>query len=231
MNEQLRRSCAHVFVDQIEIPVLDESDRHHLKTVLRLRTGETVTACDGRGSWRVCAWNGDGLDVSGDVHLDRRPPQALTVVISPVKGDRTDMVVEKLVEIGVDRIEVLAPVARSVVRWDDRKTAHNIDRYRRLARAAAMQSRRTYLADIVGPVSFDTVVAGGAAVAEPGGSAAPEDVSTLVVGPEGGFTPDEVARAAVTVDLGGTVLRAETAAIVGAARMVAHRTRSMRHTG
>ena len=67
------------------------------------------------------------------------------------------------------------------------------------------------------------------AISEPGGEARPEDVRVLLVGPEGGFDPAEIAAAraagARTVDLGPGILRAETAALVGAARMVAHTTR------
>ena len=50
MNEQLRRSAAHVFVDDVHAPVLAGDDSHHLARVLRLRDGETVTVSDGRGS-------------------------------------------------------------------------------------------------------------------------------------------------------------------------------------
>ena len=62
----------------------------------------------------------------------------------------------------------------------------------------------------------------GVAFAEPGGTASPDAVTTLVIGPEGGFASAEVASAPSLFDLGPSILRAETAAIVGAARMVAH---------
>jgi 16S rRNA (uracil1498-N3)-methyltransferase len=233
--DALRRSAAHIFVDDIDTPVPATEDDHHLRNVLRLRAGEPVTCSDGRGSWRECTWTGHGLLATGDVHAEAKPELPLTVAVSPLKGDRTDLVVEKLVEIGIDRIVMLAPVTRSVVRWIDDKVERVMERYARIARSAAMQSRRVFLPIIEGPIEMAMWAGAGAGagvgVAEPGGRATPESVHTLIVGPEGGFTAEEIAHVPVLVDLGNTVLRAETAAIVGATRMVAHRARSLGHTG
>ena len=223
MNDDLRRSAAHVFVTDIVDPVLDDDDAHHLTRVLRLRAGQKVSVSDGRGAWRICEWR-DGLLVSvGDVSVMNAPTDVLTVALSPVKGDRTDWAIEKLVEVGIDRIVVLAPVERSVVRWDDTKSLANIERFRRISRAAAAQCRRVFLPMVEGPVPLSDVVAGtNVAIAEPGGSPVLDGVTTIVVGPEGGFTEGEVALAGATVDLGPTVLRADTAAVVAATLMVAH---------
>ena len=223
MNDDLRRSAAHVFVTDIGDPVLDDDDAHHLTRVLRLRAGQKVSVSDGRGAWRICEWR-DGLLVSvGDVSVMNAPTDVLTVALSPVKGDRTDWAIEKLVEVGIDRIVVLAPVERSVVRWDDTKSLANIERFRRITRAAAAQCRRVFLPTVEGPVPLSDVVAGtNVAIAEPGGSPVLDGVTTIVVGPEGGFTEGEVALAGATVDLGPTVLRADTAAVVAATLMVAH---------
>lgn len=231
MNDALRRSAAHVFVARIEMPELETEDRHHLSRVLRLRDGEAVSCSDGCGGWRECVWNHGGLSCSGEVHRTDQPAPLLTVAISPLKGDRTEMVVGKLVEIGIDRIVVVASTARGVVRWSPDKAARALERLSRVARAAAMQSRRVHLPEVVGPVQLGGIVSGGIGFAEPGGDATPEDVTTLVIGPEGGFSDEELEIAPLRVGLGDAVLRAETAAIVGAARMVAHRTASMRHTG
>jgi 16S rRNA (uracil1498-N3)-methyltransferase len=223
VNDDLRRSAAHVFVADIQNPVANDDDMHHLSRVLRLRAGQKVSVSDGRGAWRICEWR-DGLLVSvGDVSVMNAPTDVLTVALSPVKGDRTDWAIEKLVEVGIDRIVVLAPVERSVVRWDDAKSLANIDRFRRISRAAAAQCRRVFLPVIEGPVPLSDVVAGtNVAIAEPGGSSVLDGVTTIVVGPEGGFTEGEVALAGATVDLGPTVLRADTAAVVAATLMVAH---------
>ena len=223
MNDDLRRSAAHVFVVDVENPVLDDEDAHHLSRVLRLRAGQKVSVSDGRGAWRVCEWRGEQLVPVGDINVEQQAAVALTVALCPVKGDRTDWAVEKLVEVGIDRIIVLAPVERSVVRWDPTKAAANIERYRRIARAAASQSRRVFLPDVEGPLNLSDVLSGDkVAVAEPGGNGDLAAVTTVVVGPEGGFTPEEVAAARAVVDLGPTVLRADTAAVVAGTLMVAH---------
>jgi 16S rRNA (uracil1498-N3)-methyltransferase len=222
MIDILRNSSAHVFVESVHAPVLLDDDAHHLSRVLRLRDGESVTCSDGKGSWVACTWNSGDVEVAGDIVVTDAPSPPLTVAIAPVKGDRTDLVIEKVVEIGIDHIIILSPVERSVVRWASNKVPQVMDRYTRIARAAAMQSRRVFLPTVSGPVSLSNVTGQGVAFAEPGGSAAGDMVTTLVIGPEGGFSPAEVGIAPALADLGPSILRAETAAIVGAARMVAH---------
>ena len=222
MIDALRHSSAHVFVDDVAAPILSDDDTHHLAKVLRLRNGETVTCSDGRGSWRECSWNDGVLVPVSDATTTTAPQPALTVVVAPVKGDKTDLVIEKLVEIGVDHIVVLAPVDHSVVRWSSDKVEQVMSRYARIARAAAMQSRRVFLPSVTGPVPLASVLGSQVGFAEPGGTAAWGQVTTLVIGPEGGFSASELALGAPTISLGSGILRAETAAIVGAALMVAH---------
>ena len=222
MNPLLRDSAAHVFVADLAAPQLSPDDVHHLKKVLRLRDGESVTCSDGKGRWRVCSWLSDSVTPNGDIQTEPLPTTRLCVAVAPVKGDRTDFVVEKLVEIGVDDIAILAPLERSVVRWAHDKVAHVMDRYQRIATAAAMQSRRVFLPELTGPVSLASLGGGQVALAEPGGSAEWGQVTTVVIGPEGGFSDKELVAAPATIDLGPNILRAETAAIVAAAQMVAH---------
>jgi 16S rRNA (uracil1498-N3)-methyltransferase len=226
VNEHLRRSSAHVFVDDINAPAVSPDDMHHLSRVLRLRDGETVSASNGRGAWRECTWRAGSLSPAGDVHTEPEPSPRLAVAIVPVKGDRTDDAVERLVETGIDEVIVLAPTDHSVVRRDAQRGAAGVERLGRVARAAAMQSRRVWLPVVTGPVGLDEVLSrDGAALAEPGADGSLAGVTTLVIGPEGGFSAAETARARRTVGLGGTVLRAGTAAVAGAALMVAHRRR------
>lgn len=226
MNEELRRSAAHVFVDDIHVPVLAGDDSHHLARVLRLRDGETVTVSDGRGSWRACTWHDGTVQPVGDVHTEPAPSPRLAVALVPVKGDRTDDAVERLVETGIDEVIVLGPTDHSVVRRDSGRAAAGVERLARVARAAAMQSRRVWLADVTGPVSLADVLArDGAAIAEPGADASLDGVTTVVVGPEGGFSQRETAMALRCVGLGEGILRAGTAATVVGTLMVAHRRR------
>ena len=221
-DETLRRSSAHVFVDDIAHPVLAGDDAHHLARVLRLRDGESVTCSDGRGRWRSCSWAAGGLTAIGDIIEVASPGVRLSVAIVPVKGDGTEDAVTKLVEVGLDEIVILAPVDHSVVRWDPDRAAAHMERLDRLVRTAAMQSRRVHLPMIRGPVPLAEVLSGdGVALADPGGDTAWDGVTGVVVGPEGGFSVSEVARASRTVSMGTSVLRAGTAAVAAGVRLVA----------
>lgn len=236
MNPLLRDSVAHVFVDDLATPQLNDNDRHHLGRVLRLRDGESVTTSDGRGRWRACTWDDGNLSVAGDIVATAAPVPRIGVAFAPVKGDRNEWAVQKLTEIGVDDIVLLAPTRRSVVRWSN--TEKQMQKLRVVAREAAMQSRRTWLPTVSGLVSLaDALAMPGAAVADPTGIAlhAPSPAraadtahvaspALVIIGPEGGFDADEIPASAVRVSLGDTILRAETATLVAATLLVARRT-------
>ena len=235
MIDALRNSVAHVFVDHLETPSLSDTDEHHLSRVLRLRDGESVTASDGRGGWRSCVWADGALRASGDVVTVAAPAQRIGVAFVPVKGDRNEWSVQKLTEIGVDDIILLAPTRHSVVRWSD--ADKQLRKLRVVAREAAMQSRRVWLPAVSGLVSLlDALAMPGAAVADPAASpaapgaapaspAAPNRASPalIVVGPEGGFDDDEIPANVPRVSLGDTILRAETATLVAATLLAARR--------
>ena len=208
-------TAAHVFVEDLDALVLDPDDDHHLRRVLRLRAGEDVSASDGRGGWRPCTWTEAGLEPAGEAGRSPAPTPAVTVGFALTKGDRPEWVVQKLTEAGVD---VIAPFTaeRSVVRWDGDKAARQHVRFARVAREAAMQSRRTWLPTVALLASFAELVAelgDTVALASPGGPGPTLDRPALLVGPEGGFSPAELGRGLPTVGLGPTVLRAETAAL------------------
>ena len=229
MNDR-RRASAHVFVDDLDAPVLDSDDAHHLARVLRLRDGERVTASDGCGRWRNCRFDGSALVADGDIESEASTNSS-AVLFALSKGDKPETSVQKLTELGVARI-VPFVAERSVVKWDDGKSQRNIERLRKVAREAAMQSRQVRLpiVDDVQPslaAAIDLVggaVTGDVVVAEPGGAALESTVAAIAVGPEGGFTPAELAGRR-TVSLPGGVLRAETAAVVAGALLVDRHTR------
>ena len=124
-------------------------DGHHLARVLRLRAGETVTAADGSGVWRPyrvaeVAAAGVQLEAAGDIQQEPAPSPRLAVAFALTKGDKPELVVQKLTELGVDRIvPVLAE--RSVSRPDPDRAAAAAERWRRIAREAARQCRRATL--------------------------------------------------------------------------------------
>jgi 16S rRNA (uracil1498-N3)-methyltransferase len=230
--EALRRAAAHVLVDDLVAPNLAERDAHHLFTVLRLRAGEVVTVTDGRGAWRTCRVAGDTVEPQDGIVVEP-PREPVTVAVAIPKHDRPEWLVQKLTEVGVDRI-VLMHTGRSVVRWDGHRGERHVDRLRRVAAEAAMQSRRVRFPQLVGPVDVAAVLApgdasmvpGGIPVAEPGGGPLGAADRALAIGPEGGWTEAELALASRAVGLGETVMRVETAAVAAGVLLVAARDRA-----
>jgi 16S rRNA (uracil1498-N3)-methyltransferase len=221
-----RAAAAHVFVEDLGDPLLGPDDRHHLERVLRLRPGETVSAVDGQGGWRLCAFNGGRLEAAGEIR--RVPPVEPSVAVgfAPTKGDRPEWAVQKLTEIGVERIIPLITV-RGVVHWEGDRAERHLKRLREVARQAGMQSRRLTLPVVealCSPVeAFEAAPPGVPALAEPGGDRPSLNHPMILVGPEGGWDPSEVVQAPATVTLGGNILRTETAAIVAGTLLVAMR--------
>ena len=207
----------HAFVADLERPALDDGDRHHLERVLRLRAGDELTVSDGRGGWRLCRFGPD-LEIAGPVDRESAPAPRLTVAFAVTKGARPEWTVQKLTELGVDEI-VPFVAGRSVVKWDDARAPRHTERLRRVAREAAMQSRRTWLPQVPELATFATVAARSGAVLLDGDATAPPslDHGVLLIGPEGGWDEEERASGLPSVRLGPRVLRAETAAVAAAA--------------
>jgi 16S rRNA (uracil1498-N3)-methyltransferase len=213
---QRARCVAQVLVSDLANPELTEDDASHLQRSLRIRKGEEVALVDGSGAWALAAWNGAGLELTGDP-IEGQPSVApITVGFTVVKGDRPEWAVQKLTEIGIDKIVLTTGAARSVVRWDDDKAQRNLERLRKVAHGAAMQSRRLCLPEL----EYVPSVPAGVAMAEPGGRPLDTDCRTIFIGPEGGWSEDELEGAERLIDLGPTVLRAETAAVVAGSQLV-----------
>jgi 16S rRNA (uracil1498-N3)-methyltransferase len=219
---------AHVFVADPGDPELDPDDRHHLERVLRVRRGEEVTVSDGAGRWRRCRMgSGGALEPVEDVELVPRPTPAVAVALAVTKGDRPELAVQKLTELGVDRI--LPFVADlSVARWEGERAARHGARLRRVAREAAMQARLAFLPEVGEVVGFPSVAAvPGAARCDRGGMPPGLDRPVLLVGPEGGWSDAERESGLPVVGLGPTNLRAETAAIAAGVLLTALRARAV----
>ena len=213
-------SRAHVFVADVGSPVLDPADRHHLERVLRLRPGDEITVSDGAGGWRLCRL-GDPLEPVDAVAADPRPKPPVGVAFGLTKGERPEWAVQKLTELGADRI-VPFTAERSVVRWTPDRAATHAERWRRIAREAASQSRRTWLPEVEDVQTFaDLMKRPGAVLAHPGAGPPRLGAGVVLVGPEGGWSDNELAEAAAAgvpfVGLGPHVLRAETAAMAATA--------------
>lgn len=206
-------SAAHVLVPDVSAPLLCEADRHHLERVLRLRPGTAITVGDGAGAWRVVLLSHD-LEPVGPVIVVEPEARPIVIGIALTKGDKPELVVQKLTELGVDRI-VLFPSSRSVVRWDTDKAANSLSRLLRVVDSAVCQCRRAWSPTVTFLPSFAEAVAlPSAALAAIGGEPYDQDRhGAVLVGPEGGWTPQELAVSVPRVALGPHILRAETAAL------------------
>jgi 16S rRNA (uracil1498-N3)-methyltransferase len=227
------QASAQVFVADPHQPEVESDDLHHLARVLRLRRDAAVVASDGVGHWALCRFGGpdsgpgDALTVDGAVTFEARLRPAVGVAFAPVKGDRPEWVVQKLTELGVDRI-VPMETERSVVRWRGEKADHAVDRLRRITVEAAAQSRQVWLPQVDALVGLgalasvvksdpDLLSVSPVSLAQMGGSRPTSHIRLIAIGPEGGFSPEELAQGSDqgygTVGFGGGVLRAETAAV------------------
>jgi 16S rRNA (uracil1498-N3)-methyltransferase len=210
-------------------------EARHLARVLRASVGDAVAVFDGRGSeWpaRVTSIGRDrvGLDV-GPPLAGAAPPLPLTLAVALPKGDRQKWLVEKLTELGCARLVPLV-TTRGVAE----ATPAAIERLGRAAIEACKQCGRTTLLEIAPPVTLAAVLAARdtttlALVADPAGEpfgpllAGHAGAVLALVGPEGGFTPEELTAAEAAgcrrASLAPHILRVETAAIAVAAGMAA----------
>ncbi|WP_121256453.1 16S rRNA (uracil(1498)-N(3))-methyltransferase [Nocardioides ferulae] len=226
-------------------PVSVEGDEaHHAVAVRRLRVGEQVVLTDGAGTSARCEVTATGKRVftgrAVEVSVDAAPAPEVVVVQALPKGDRGELAVEVLTEVGVARIVPWA-AARSVAVWKGERAVKSLARWRATAREAAKQARRSWLPEVDPLAGTDDVVAllAGADLAvvlheDASGPLAALTVPTagrivVVVGPEGGLTGDEVAAFAAAgahpVRLGSEVLRTSTAGLAATAALLARTTR------
>ena len=208
-------------VESLDTEVLDGPEGHHAADVMRLRVGERLLLGDGRGgvaSAVVRAVGRGRLDLVIEQRRYLDPPAPRLVVAQGIaKGDRGELAVQAMTEAGVDKI-VPWPAARSVARWKDGRPLH---RWRAAAREAAKQARRAWVPVVSDPLSTaelrPTFVLHEEATARLSTVELPVGDVVVVVGPEGGIAPEElavfVAAGAVPVRLGDTVLRTSTAGV------------------
>ena len=215
------RSGPHVLVADVDAPELAGEDRQHLERALRLRAGDPLTVGDGAGRWRPCRF-GDRVEPVGEVVSVAAASPELAVGFAVLKGGRSETIVQKLTELGVDRI-VPFVAERSVVRWDEAKTVRLAQRWRRVAREAVMQCRRLWLPAVEPVRPFDELEHSEAVLAVSEGRTLAAGENFVLVGPEGGWTEGELAAVHRHVCLGPHIMRAETAAIAAAAVLGARR--------
>ncbi|PVE04585.1 16S rRNA (uracil(1498)-N(3))-methyltransferase [Streptomyces scopuliridis] len=219
---------------------LDGPEGRHAVSVRRLRVGEEIVLTDGAGTGAygtVAAVEGkDRLDVAvTEVRTEPEPTPRITVVQALPKGDRGELAVETMTETGVDAI-VPWQAARCITQWKGERGAKALAKWRATAREAGKQSRRLRFPEVTDALSARQVAAlladaDFAAVLHEGGSKPLATASlpsegriVLVVGPEGGVSPQELTAFAEAgarpYRLGRSVLRTSTAGTAATALLL-----------
>jgi 16S rRNA (uracil1498-N3)-methyltransferase len=209
---------------------------HHLRDSLRLHPGDSLTLNDGCGTrYRVEVTHVTSQAIDCRIIDQHAEParKASPIVLGQalIKGDKMDWIIQKATELGVDTI-VPVHSTHSVIRPRPERLEHQRSRWERIARDAAQQSERWTIPTVADPVDLAQIcrqyasapVKGMLAERSSGPSLAtmplPQDHRhsiVLLVGPEGGWAPDEQLFAQeqgfLPLTLGPRILRAETAAI------------------
>jgi 16S rRNA (uracil1498-N3)-methyltransferase len=213
--------------------VLDGPEGHHAADVQRLRPGEALLIGDGRGGLgeAVVVSVGKGrLEAKISSRSYEDPPVPRLVVVQAIaKGDRGELAVQAMTEIGVDVVVPWA-ASRSVTQWRDERGERARQRWCDTAREAAKQARRAWIPEVTAAESTRTVAGrlGSGLVLHESASTRLSTVDlpadgdlVLVVGPEGGLAPEEVAAfeqaGGRAVRLGNSVLRTSTAGMAALA--------------
>jgi len=210
---------------------LDGDEGRHAATVKRMREGEVINLCDGKGL-RAFATVAKVHKHTLDLVIDRivfedAPEPRFVVVQALAKGERAELAVEMLTEVGADAI-VPWKAEHSIGKWDS--IEKGLEKWRRTSRESAKQSRRAWIPEIsnlqtteqvcelmsqaqsvfVLHESADQALAA-CAIREQG-------TIIVVVGPEGGISPDELAAFATAgariVHMGASVMRTSTAGAI-----------------
>ena len=219
---------------------LSGDDFHHIHDVLRLKAGDAITVCDGAGTdlaGQISRYGESTVEVSIFTRSmnQSEPPYRVTLYQGMAKGDKMESIIQKSVELGVSQL-VLMICSRCVSLPEKRDYAGKLTRWNRIAAEAAKQSGRG-LRPTVGPIlSFQDALASASAADirmipwelereqsirtvleswQQTASGKPYPAISVLIGPEGGFSQEEIQLAAASglqpVTLGRRILRTETA--------------------
>ena len=222
---------------QGQIQLHGENEKH-IKTVLRAKEGEELTLCDGEGTDYQCRISSlaDGvqLEILSQAPCETEPKTKITLYQGLPKADKMELIIQKCVELGVERI-VAVSTERAIVKLD-KKEGKKLERWQKIAEAAAKQSGRGRIPEVFGQVlKFRDAVA---EAREMDAAIIPYEREEqlglrsfvqsfqgerigIFIGPEGGFAEEEIALAQengiIPISLGKRILRTETAGMITAA--------------
>ncbi|MBR0435368.1 MAG: 16S rRNA (uracil(1498)-N(3))-methyltransferase [Lachnospiraceae bacterium] len=211
-------------------------DYHHLKDVVRLKAGDKVRISIDTGENYIGVIEDFTEDAAivelTDKAADTELKGKMTLFQGMPKSDKFEFIIEKAVELGVTEI-VPTMMEFSVVKIDEKKIASKVERWQKIAEAAAKQSKRSIVPQVLQPMKYKDAVeyaasntinlvpyeneSGPKGTIELLKAVKPEDSVGIFIGPEGGFSEKEIELAREknmkTVSLGRRILRTETAAL------------------
>ena len=200
---------------------LPSSVERQVRGVLRLRDGDRIVLMPGDGTQSTCRLEGSDCVVEERSAVDTEPRHRLTVVQALLKGDALEEVVQHATELGVAAFQLVV-TERCIPRH---VTPRKLERLRAIAREAAEQSERGVVPAVSSPVPLGEVLLPGSVLLyerhDGAGLASLGPPGSVIIGPEGGFSPREVEaarRAGVSIaGLGARILRSQTVAVAAAA--------------
>jgi 16S rRNA (uracil1498-N3)-methyltransferase len=228
------------FASNLSYLTLASDESRHLRDALRLRPGDEVYAFDGKGKEFLCTVDEIGrdftrLEVVGEIEPARsESPLQLTLAVALLKGEKFDLVVQKMTELGVTHIVPVVTTLADVHLRDELDKSKRVARWQKIAIEAAKQSGRAFVPRVASPRTFQSLIQTttqaeaqsklmfcereGQSFSELQQSFSQRPLAvTAVVGSEGGWTAEEIIEAReakwTIITLGGRTLRAETAAI------------------
>lgn len=217
--------------------VITGADVNHIRNVLRMRTDEEVLIADGQGAEYRCKLielneNEVRAQILWKLDGNAELASAITLFQGLPKSDKMDFIVQKCVELGVDRI-VPVSTKRAVVKLDAKKEQTRLKRWNTISESAAKQSGRGVIPEVSGVMSFEKALEEAkkldvllipyeraehmAETRRVMGEIRPGQSVGIFIGPEGGFEESEVEEAvaagAQAITLGKRILRTETAGL------------------
>jgi len=211
--------------------VLAEEAGHHVSRVLRLRSGQPLIMFDGRGGEydaEISRIDKGSVEVQINQYhcVDNESPLNITLIQGISRGQKMDFILQKAVELGADRI-VPVMTEHGNVRLDEHRQQKKIEHWRKVIIGACEQCCRNKIPELVAPLSFDEWLAidcyATKLVLHPEAGVSlsrlskPKGEVALLVGPEGGFSDNEIKKACDAnyqiTNIGPRVLRTETAAL------------------
>lgn len=213
-------------------------DYHHIVRVMRMKEGSQIICVSPNGEAALC----EIAEITGEQAVanivewnveSSELPVHITIASGLPKGDKLELIIQKGTELGAFGF-VPFVAARSVVKWDEKKSSKKVDRWQKISKEAAEQSHRTFVPEVATPMKFTELVKlsaeydhkliayeeeakqGEASVlSEVFGKMQPKETLIIVFGPEGGLTEKEVAilqeNGFLSCGLGPRILRTETA--------------------